>query len=290
MDCRQRIQICKNVREMNAQNMAEILGGQKIISEIEFCKELLEKFQANNKIWPQGWYSPPPLGISALFAPGNTPQRLIYDNLRKEEFWPKENNFFKEDSLGSIYASPVDKETATIGDFGMTIYSGQDRKIQEHIKSCLEVVEKTAEFSQIGMEFREVHGFCQNLMREKGLNNNRTVTYTDKTKTNIGHTIPWSYEDPNAEELDIINSMDFEKTKNLISAKRINFNEKETFKILPNIGFTTEFRAENNEDPSLPNVFFHTIVTFIEGKKEILENFNPIFKTLGMDSFITSKY
>jgi hypothetical protein len=126
-------------------------------------------------------------------------------------------------------------------------------------------------------------------MAEQGLNNNRTITYTDKVKTNIGHTVPWSYEDPTPEELSIINGTDFDKLKNLISSKRINLNEKEDFKIPPTIAFTTEFRAESNKDPHLPNASFHLIVSFVDGKKEVLGGFNTVFQATRMD-FIKSKF
>jgi hypothetical protein len=289
MQAQERIKICKETRILAAQAMAEVLAENKIISEANFCSKVAKKLSAGQNLWPEGWYSPPPLGVSALFNDAEHPQRLLYDNLRKQEFWPKDNNIFAENSLGSIYASPVHKQTGIIGDFGLTIYTGKDERIQKHIKSCLEAVEETAEYAQIGMEFRELHQFCQKLMAEQGLNNNRTITYTDKVKTNIGHTVPWSYEDPTPEELSIINGTDFDKLKNLISSKRINLNEKEDFKIPPTIAFTTEFRAESNKDPHLPNASFHLIVSFVDGKKEVLGGFNTVFQATRMD-FIKSKF
>jgi len=289
MQAQERIKICKQTRIKAAQAMADVLKMDKPISEVDFCNQLNEKLSSNPEIWDQGWYSPPPKGLSALFAPEVDPKRVAYDNLRKEEFWPRKENIFTDNSIGYIYASPINKLSGIIGDFGMTIYKGSNAKIIEHIKSCLDLTEKTAEYAQVGMEFREIYDYCQKLMKEKGLNNERMITYTDKVGTNIGHTVPWSYKDPNLEEKQTLEGNSFEKVRELISTQRVHLNSKERFKIPPTIAFTIEPRAENSFLPGLPMSSFHTILTFSEGKKEILGNFNPIFQAVKMD-FIKSKF
>lgn len=75
------------------------------------------------------------------------------------------------------------------------------------------------------MDAKQRIQICQKLMEERGLNNQRTITYTDKARSNIGHTIPWSYEKPTNEETAIIEGDDFDKLKNLISSKRVNLNK-----------------------------------------------------------------
>ncbi|MCL5666577.1 MAG: M24 family metallopeptidase [Patescibacteria group bacterium] len=284
-----RINICKNLRQTAAQVFAGVLKHSQGLSETQFRDHVLKQLSVGNQIYGHGWYEPPPFGVSALFAPEQNPKRLLYDNLRKEEFWPQEQSKFGNNCVGLLYASPVDKRTGIIGDFGLTVYNGDSDKIKQYIKKCLEIVEQAVEYAQVGMEFREVNNFAQKLLKENSLNNNRTTPITGKFPKTIGHTIPWSYENFTAEEAAAVASQNFEKVKEIIRVKRINLDEGETFKIPPTIAFTTEIRAEDNKDPGLPNVFFHLIVAFKDGKKEIFGGFNQVFEAVGMD-FIKSKY
>lgn len=145
------------------------------------------------------------------------------------------------------------------------------------------------EYAQVSMEFCELHHFAQKSFTRKGLTNARTVTWTDKVGTNLGHTIPWSYEEPDDIEQQIITDRDFQKLSKLISEKRINVNRFEHFRITDDIAFTVEARLESMEDPSLPNVFYHLIVTYKDGKKIVLANFNKVFDAFGMVE-IRSRY
>lgn len=279
------IETCKTTRALAAQAFADVLSEQKL-TEKQFCEKVSKKLYTPPN-WQEGWYSPPPKGVAALFGPESEPSRVAYDSLRKEEFWPRDDFAFSTDSLGYVYASPVNKAAGIIGDFGLTIYRGKNPKIIAHLNACLEIVQKTAEYAQVGMELREVHNHCQNLMAGKDFNSKRMLALNDKTKNNIGHTIPWTHEVATKEESEIIKGEDLEKLKNLISSKRLYLNQRETFKIPPTIAFTAEPRMENNNNPLAS---FHVIIAFREGKKEIFGNFNPVFQALKMDGFIASKY
>jgi hypothetical protein len=253
-------------------------------SEKDLAESWVARISGDGAVYPGGWYAPPPLGVGMLFGQAPDYSRTKFDNLRREEFWPREKVVFGAESVGVIYCSPVDKRAGIMGDFGMTVYTGNDVKIQKHIKSGLAVVEKTAEFAQAGMEFREVYNYSQNLLKQHGLNNDRTVGFTANiTPKSIGHTIPFTYERPSESEQQIIDSQNFEGLKELLRTKRVSLDAKEKFKIPPNIAFITEIRAESNADKNLPSVYFHIIVTFANNKKEILTNFNEIIHFLKMD-------
>lgn len=275
------IEMCKKTRALAAEAIASTLV-ENDLSEKKFCEKLDAKLHQKPN-WDQGWYSPPPKGLAALFGL----KRVSYDSLRKEEFWPDNKFIFSKGTLGYVYASPVNKETGMIGDFGLTLYNGQDSKIISHIKLCLELTEKTAEYAQVGMELKDVYNYCQKLMAEHGLNNQRMIAVNDSGKNNIGHTIPWSHEQSTETELETIKGHNFEKLKNLISSKRINLTDQQAYKISPTIAFTIEPRMENAESPL---VSFHMIVAFKNGEKEILANFQPVFRVLGLDKLISSKY
>lgn len=291
LNIQERIVACLKLRKDLSEAFALLLSNTTGLNEISFCEKLHNQFFQNESIYSHGWYEPPPLGMAALFGEEKDNfKRLQFDTLRKEEFWPKKEFVVTANTAALLYASPVDKQSGIIGDFGLTVYTGENIEVQQHLQACLSVVEKTAEYAQVSMELREVHNYSQKLLKSQGLTNNRTVTYTDKVGTNIGHTIPWSYEDPSSQESDLIQSGNFEQVKNLISKKRVNLNKEEKFKIPTNIAFTTEIRIESLSNPSLPNTFFHIIVAFVNGHKTINGNFKPTFEALNTDRFIKTAY
>lgn len=284
-----RINICAAIRAKMSNGVAELLMQPKDFSEIEFRDTLREKIEADKSLWPRGWYEPPPVGIAILFSNSDDYRRLQFDTLRKEEFWPSDNYSLKKESVGIIYASPVDRLTGIIGDWGGTIYRGSDLSVRAHFQNCLATMEQVLERIASGIQFREIHDITQSIFEKRHLTNRRTVTWTDESGTNLGHTIPWSYIDPTENETVLIQGDNFDSLKDLISHKRIYVNRQETFVIPETIAFTLEARLEDLENQNLPNVFLHYIVTFKSGVKEVLANFNTVFEAAGMD-YIKSKY
>ena len=80
----------------------------------------------------------------------------------------------------------------------------------------------------------------------------------------------------------------FEEIKKTITQERVYIKEIVNFKIPETCAFTVESRLEDLNYPDLPSVYFHFIVCFDKGKKIILENFDQIFKAVGMD-YMNSK-
>lgn len=250
----EKIEICQQVREETAHITAEILKDNSTLSEVDF-RNLAIKYLFNQKnLHQNGWYEPPPFGVAALF--GQAPYtRLQFDTLRNEKFWPQKGNFLTKESVGILYLSPIHKESGIIGDFGGTFYYGEDKKVLQHLKKSLSLLEEVADFINSGMEFREIHEFAQQLFQKNKVNNHRTIVYNDPAGTNLGHTVPWTYENPTAEEEVIINEGNIETLKNLISKKRIYVNAIEKFKVPPTIAFTLEARLEDSQNLNLPNAF-----------------------------------
>ncbi|MEX0616608.1 MAG: M24 family metallopeptidase [Candidatus Woykebacteria bacterium] len=284
----ERVDICVKTKKLSAGLIRNVLSENLEISEAKFRDLLHEEMKKEPEIYEGGWYEPPPFGIGVLFSKTDDFARLQYDTLREGKFWPGENHVLKNGSVGLIYLSPVNRETGIIGEFGTTIYLGKDEKIKKHLGKSLNLLEKVAGYVEVGMEFRELHNSAQKLFVENGLNNERTVTYTDKVGTNLGHTIPWTHEEPTSEEVNTIKGGNFKRLKGLISSKRINVNGEEKFKIPENIAFTVEVRLEDSEERKLPLVFFHLIVAVKNGKKNTYSYFGEIFKLLEMDKYMGS--
>jgi hypothetical protein len=117
-----------------------------------------------------------PAGVAALFSRSHTFDRLQYDSLRKEEYWPSADWKLEGASAGFIYASPIHRSSGAIGDFGMTIYRGQNTAIQSHLSSCLAVLEQAADFAEVGMEFRELYDLAQRSFADLELHKYRQIS------------------------------------------------------------------------------------------------------------------
>ncbi len=252
------------------------------ISEIELKEKILAETKNHNELFPLGWYDPPPSGISVLFAQKPF-KRLFFNSLRNPIYWPKEDSFFKKESLGMIYLSPVDRKTGMIGDIAFTIYNGNDEEIKKHIKKCYGVLLSIAQYVEVGMKFSDFYKFALNSFKnEIKLIGEMTTNSDPNLGINLGHTIPGSFED------NFVFGSTFEEVKDIIRTKRIYINEVENFKVSETCAFTVEVRLQDQNKPELPKVYFHFIVCFDNGKKIILNNYDSIFKQVGMD-YMNSK-
>lgn len=283
-----KIDICKRTRTIASGTLYTTLQNfmdRKSLSERRFRNAWLVELRKNQTIFPDGWYDPPPNGIGVLFGTGEEKSRLNYKSLRSEEMWPKKEIFLNgNNEMAYFYASPVDKEAGIIGDFGLTIYLGNNSSIIDHLKKCWEINLEIFEFIQVGMKFSEVYKFAEKIIAKYGLSN-QIVSSTDPVGQNIGHTIPASYFEWSKEEKLIIENgiSDWEPVKNMISKKRVFINSIEDMVYQTGMAVTLEPRLTSINNPSIPMSSFHTIVVINpDGSKELLSNFEEIFKLVGM--------
>ena len=164
-----------------------------------------------------------------------------------------------------------------LGDLGVSLYKGPDTKIREHVRKCYEIVYGVAEHSKVGMKFSELFDFAINFFEKEMTMVGWMTTTNDPLKgTNLGHTVPGSLigED--------MKKTSFDEIKDFITTKRVYINRSEQFIIPETCAFTVESRLVDKQK-TMPNIFFHFIVTFLEGRKEILTNFDEIFRAAGME-------
>lgn len=284
-----KLQIIKSTRKIAADTLfivlKEAIQNSGSISEAEFRDKWLAQLRKHSEILPSGWYEPPPFGFGVLFADLHNLQRVSYDNLRLEKNWPQENIFLdKKNGLAYLFASPVDKQSGIIGDFGITIYFGNNNPIINHLKTYLEISKEIFNFATLGMSFAKVYEYAEELFKRNGLSN-QVLSFTDPSKINFGHTIPSTEIDWSEEEIEVIKGEDWNKIKDSVSNRRIFVNKVQNFKIKQGVAFTIEPRLKALNNPNLPILLsFHTIGLFYEnGKKELLTGFDEIFKLAGMD-------
>ena len=184
-----------------------------------------------------------------------------------------------------VYASPVDRETGMIGDFGMTLYFGDNPDVVNHLKLCLQLDRELYNHIKIGMPFKEIYNYAQRLWHDYGFVN-EIVSTSDPTGTNLGHTIPASYEDWTPHELNLLQqgNANYESLKNMISKKRKFINSIETLPVQAGMAFTNEARPTVKDHPDIPMVSFHTIIMVKpDGSMEFITQFEDIFKLVGMN-------
>lgn len=269
--------VIAQTRETATDILTKSLVNLDRLSEIEISKKILAEIKKHNKIFPEGWYSPPPLGICVLLDQKPF-KRLQFETLRKPIAWPNGISKFKKETVGIIYISPIDRKTGMLGDVGFTIYNGENQEIKKHIQKCYKTILSIAEKAEVGMKFSDLYKLAENLFNKNLKIIEWMTTTNDPTLgVNLGHTVPGSFEN----NLNL--GTTFEEIKNTITKKRIYINMVENFKIPATCAFTVEARLADMEKKYLPNVFFHFIVCFNNGKKTILENFDEIFKIVGMD-------
>lgn len=283
-----RLDGCRRTRLIASQScfitLQKILRIEKKVSEVQFRNRWLKEMYRYRDIIPEGWYDPPLFGIGILFAEKNHYERINYSSLRDKEYWPKADSFIKKEGLGYIFASPFTwiEDTPIIGDFGISYYLGSDKKIIDHFKKCFYILNSLINSISLGMTLGQIHKKSSELMLNEGLVNNVCST-TDKYSTNIGHTIPFIDRNLNKEEQEFMTSEDPDKIHKVISQARIFINQSEDTKVTENCAFTVEPRFTSSSNSAVPMCSFHTIVQFIDGKKEVLTNFDGIFNLLGME-------
>ena len=262
-------------RELTADIFVKSLVDFENKSEFEIAQNILSVVKKNSEIFSEGWYSPPSFGVAVLLdlIPF---KRLEYDSLRKAEFESMHDIYFGKETVGMIFFSPIDKKTNMIGDIGFTIYTGNSKEIQNHLKNAYEAILDIAKHAEVGMTFDEVCSFADNRLKNNFKITRWITKHSDPNTMNLGHTIPGSYENINF-------GKSFEDIKSTITKGRIYIKENVNFKIPETCAFTVESRLEDINNSNLPSVYFHFIVCFNKGKKIILENFEQIFSKVGMD-------
>jgi hypothetical protein len=282
------VQKCIETRQIALEVTCEVLDGFRQGSEVDFHNSLKQALAARPELMHEGWYSPPPAGIGILFAKASDTSRSKYTTFRDEPYWAKPEYTLSDETVGMIYMSPVDKQSGMIGDLGFSFYRGKDQRIRDHLVNTLMALEEVVEHTKVGLEFREVARFANTTFQKAALDS-RVVTQVASVGINVGHTIPWSHEAQTKDEMNTLQTGTTHEINELIRHKRRMVDEAESFVVPETIAFTIETRVVSAKHSELPNVHFHFIVVFQNGKKQVLSGFNQIFDTLGMN-YIRSKY
>lgn len=287
-----KLEICKQTRKIAADALykvlKELLASNNPISEVTLRDAWLTEMHKNKNIFPEGWYMPPPYGMIVLFGTDNHVERVNYQSARPQEKWPRDDIFLdKKNGLIYCYASPVNKKTGIIGDFGVTLYFGKDNEIRNLLIHCFEADKTIFEALHLDMQLGEVAEISIKILKNYELQN-ETLAITDKGENVLGHTIPDGFDDWTEQEKNIYKQKNWQKIKDIISKKRINVKNHESTIIKENSAITIEPRPKNIRKPDLPkSLSYHTIALFKSDRStELLTGFDELFTLTGMDYMI----
>jgi hypothetical protein len=285
-----KLQACKATRVLAARSLCASLEDlrqhNEPISEVALRDKWLAIVRKHPSVFCDGWYTPPPHGIGMLFGTESRNSRHNHESLRSEKNWPQAHVVLDDQHpLLYGYASFVERTTGMLGDFGITLYFGNEPVIKNHLRRCLLLNKEIFDFIVAGKSFAEVYEFASERFSYYGLTNH-VASSTDPAGVNIGHTVPASDADWTAEEAHLLQAGDeaWDEVKNMISTRRTFVSHLEQITYQPGMAVTLEPRLVAIDDPNIPMGSYHTIV-FIQsdGTKELLMNFEELFRASGME-------
>lgn len=283
-----KIAVCLQTRAIAAEALYSVLLNTKNkwneLTEASIRDLWMAEMRKNSAITPDGWYIPPPHGIGVILANDQERNysRFNYASLRNPESWPQDHSkFLFPGAIMYAYASPVDKQTGIFGDFGVTLYFGNDEQIHAYTRRIYTLNEEIINSITVGQEFNQISTFASKKYQEFGLTNAITSS-TDPVGINLGHTNPFIQIDLSAPFFSG-NNNDWRDYCQRISTKRIFINSQEKTIVEPGMVFSIEPRAIDRMHPELPMTSFHVLVAIKpDGSKEIITNFAKLFELAGM--------
>lgn len=221
------------------------------VSEIAFQKKWLNKIQETKDIIADGWYCPPPMGMSVLTSGTNYPSRTSFDSLRNEINWPSDDLINWKENLLYVYCSPVDIESGLPGDIAATLYFGDDTLIKNHFKKTYKATQEVINILTNIKNSRELFILSQEIFAQYGLKN-CVISQTDRIPLDLGHTLP-SLQN-------IVGGHLSEEQKIEISKSRKFINGESSWDFQDGMQFTIEPQLVSLDDNYMPQVSYHYIV------------------------------
>lgn len=281
MKLRKQLDGIVRARSAAASSLLEALKSlhEKKYSEKDVSLEWLSRIMMSGEVASNGWYTPPPSGVSVLIGHSPDYTRLNYESLRSKENWPQPDIRFEENSIIYPYFSAVDKQTNMIGDHVATYYSGANKEIQDWYREIYEMTRSLAFKAKQGMSFSELYNIADLMFNTIGVQNN-TFSINGGLASDIGHTVPY-FGQEHLESIDIDN----EDNLKLLSNDRKFISKESNYEIGRNCAFTIEPQAILG---GLPMASFHVIIVFFEGELYLVEKFKDLFDYFGMSKWIYS--
>lgn len=173
----------------------------------------------------------------------------------------------------TAYSSPV-ASSGMIGDFGLTVSTGTDPRVQDHLARVAELVHGLTEQVAPGRRYADLYQSARSGWEAAGLVND-IASSTDPAGTNIGHSIPFFGQPREPLEPG-------EDGARRISQARVFVSATNEAEIAEECAFTIEPRLGG---AGVPVVWFHVVVSFVAGRKHVVTEFDPVLAAAGASWF-----
>jgi hypothetical protein len=238
---------------------------------------------SHDTLLPEGWYQPPPTGMSVLIGTPPHYHRTNFRSLRDPLTYPRPTIPLRNESLLFAYASPIHRDTGMIGDFQVCLYRGDDVEVRDHLAAAFDITAKLAAFAEPGMELRELHQHGERLARDYGLVNDTRSTSERPDLTNVGHTIPRSHNGPDGDLWPALGWQNMPTLARAIRRGLVLITREQHMRISTTMALTIEpqLRSARGMQAS-----FHVIVRFLDSVKSIDANLDALLANCGMTDFL----
>lgn len=245
------------------------LYGREGISEKIFAGQWLRHMSEEEDLFEEGWYSPPPQGVAVLFD-----ERLNFDSLRNEAYWPSDRMIDWNDGFLYAYSSAVDRKTGYIGDMSVTLYFGKDERIREHFRNCRGAARDIFEHLDLSDGPAELYAYSLKVFEERGLRSN-VISRTDAMPSNLGHSFTRLDDPSSVSKLDKAEIDHLSQTRKFLNASaKWEFEKGEQFTIEPQL--------LSLKDPSLFKVTHHFVVRKTDDGCIVCNDIDRLLKKYGL--------
>jgi hypothetical protein len=247
------------------QEVVSVCFGRSGVTESDFQLTWMQTIERFGELTGNGWYCPPPLGAAVLCATIAEPQRISFRSLRDEANFPSSREIVWPDGLLFTYCSNLHKPLLMPSDFSTILYFGHDPKYLEYFQTASQAARHIAEISLEMTSSRQLFRAGEKILRLKGLAN--TVhSVSDVTPLDYGHSL--NRINASALDCDIPwagNELREEVCKH-VSTSRMFINNVADWRLDEVDAYTVEPQIVSLDDPSLPKVTFHYLVTQTHGR------------------------
>jgi len=219
----------------------------KKINETEFKNTWLEKIISTPYLSSTGWYYPPEYGMAILFSQDKATQRSHFTTYRDPEYFSAKEEINWKSGIITGYASNFDIRDNMPGDFGTTVYFGNDAETIKYVEQCNYVSEVIFDLLKSGIinTSPELFNAANKVFKKYGLEGNSFSSTVGIW--NLGHTLyPIDEMETYSELRHFISNDDDWSLKN-------------------GTLFTFEPQYRSLKNPSRPKLMYHYMLQYIDG-------------------------
>jgi hypothetical protein len=250
--------------------LQELLGRNGITEEY-FRDAWARRLCESQQLTSNGWYDPPPGGMAVFFGHDNSTKPFGFASLRPQHFWPSNRTIDWNHGLMYAYCSPIHIPDGMPGDFGITLYFGNDSNVRSQFRAALAVTRQLISEITPGTMARTLFRRSEILFADVGMRNN-VVSVTDSVPVDLGHSLP------RVQLPELGNNRQLkESAKRAVEKGRLFISESTDWPLSDVMQFTIEPNLVSVNDLRLPQVSPHYAVSVRDRRVRICDECDALF-------------